>query len=313
MANSTLLALVQNTLQGMGVATYGMPATVIGNTNQDVTQTLALINSEGDSLAHERDWQAQQVQYLFTAVYYTYTGDFTSGSTTISNLSSTTGLTTNPTYFMLTGVPVPQDTFLVSVNAGAGTAVMNQAATASGTAQSITFSQVLFAPPTGFDRQIDRTQWDKSKHWEMLGPETPQQREWLRSGYISTGPRIRYWYMGGYFQIWPPLGSTESLSFEYASKYWVLATAPTLLTPTKQAFTVDTDTCIFPDSLMRSMIRLKYLEAKGMDTTAAYMAYTAQRDLAKANDAGSPTLSMAPRVSEVLIGWDNIPDSTYGT
>lgn len=313
MANSTLLALFQNTLQGMGVQTYGMPTTVIGNTNQDVTQCLALVNSAGDEIAHERDWQAQSTQYIFSAVYYTYTGDVTSGSTTISNLSSTTGLTTNPTYFMPVGTGIPQDTFLVSVNAGAGTAVMSQAATSTGTTVSITFSQVLFAPPAGFDRQIDRTHWDKSKHWEMLGPETPQQREWLRSGYISTGPRIRYWYMGGYFQIWPALGSTESLSFEYASKYWVSATSPTLLTPTKQAFTVDTDTCIFPDALMRSMIRLKYLEAKGLDTTAALRAFNTQLDLAKANDAGSPTLSMAPRVSEILVGWENIPDSTYGT
>lgn len=311
MANSTLLALMQNTLQGMGVATYGLPATIVGNTNQDVVQTLALVNSAGDDLAHEKDWQAQNVQYLFTAVYYSYTGNVTSGSTTISGMSSTTGLTTNPTYFMVTGTGIPQDCFLTA--AGGGTVTLNQAATADGTAVTLTFSQVLFAPPTGFDRQIDRTHWDKSKHWEMLGPETPQQREWLRSGYISTGPRIRYWYMGGYFQIWPPLGSTESLAFEYASKYWVLATSPTTLAPTKQAFTVDTDTCIFPDSLMRSMIRLKYLEAKGLDTTAALRDFTMQKDLAKANDAGSPTLSMSPRVSEILIGWENIPDSTFGT
>lgn len=312
MANSTLLALMQNTLQGMGVATYGMPATVIGNTNQDVVQTLALVNSEGDSLAKEKDWQAQQIQYLFTAVYYTYTGTTSTSSNVVTGMSSVTGLTTNPTYFMVTGTNIPQDTFVTAADAGAMTVTLNQTPTAAGSG-SLTFSQVLFAPPASFDRQIDRTQWDKSKHWEMLGPETPQQREWLRSGYISTGPRIRYWYMGGYFQIWPPLATTESLSFEYVSKYWVLATTPTLLTPTKQAFTVDTDTCIFPDSLMRSMIRYSYLAAKGMDTTKAYLDYTAQRDFAKANDAGSPTLSMAPRVSEVLIGIENIPDSGYGT
>lgn len=313
MANSTILALMQNTLQGMGVTTYGLPATVIGNTNQDVVQTLALVNSAGDELARERDWQAQAVQYNFTAVYYTYTGTVSTSSNTITAMSSTTGLTSTPTYFMVTGTGIPQDTFLTAADAGLATVTLNRTPTSAGTAVSLTFSQVLFAPPTGFDRQIDRTHWDKSKHWEMLGPETPQQREWLRSGYISTGPRIRYWYMGGYFEIWPPLGSTEQLAFEYSSKYWVLATAPTLLTPTKQAFTVDTDTCIFPDALMRSLIRLKYLEAKGLDTAAAYNAYMAQRDLAKANDAGSPTLSMAPRISEVLIGWDNLPDSGYGT
>ena len=313
MANATLLSLFQNSMQGMGIVPYGLPATVIGNSNQDVVQTLALVNSAGDEIAHERDWQAQNIQHNFTAVFYTYTATVTDGSTALSVLSSTTGLTTDPTYFQVTGTGIPEDTFLVSVNAGAATAVLSREAETTGTLVSLTFSQVLFAPPTGFDRQIDKTHWDKSKHWEMLGPETAQQREWLRSGFISTGPRIRYWYMGGYFQIWPPLGATESLSFEYVSKYWVLATAPTLLTPTKQSFTVDTDTCIFPDALMRALIKLKYFECKGFDTTALYHAYTKQLDLAKANDSGSPTLSMAPRRSEYLITSQNVPDSGYGS
>ena len=310
MANSTILSLVQTTLQGMGVAAYGQPTTVIANTNQDIVQVLALVNAEGDALAHEKDWQAQQIQYIFTAPFYTYTGTTTDGSTSVTAMSSIAGISTNPTYFQVTGTGIPQDCF---VTAASGTTVtLAQEATASGTAVSLTFSQVLFAPPSDFDRQIDRTHWDKSKHWEMLGPSTPQQREWLRSGYISTGPRVRYSYMGGYFMIWPPLGTDETLSYEYVSKYWVNATAPTLLTPTKQSFTVDTDTCIFPDALMRALIKLKYFEVKGFDTTAFYRDYVMQRDLAKANDAGSMTLSMNPRPASVLIGWNNIPDSGYG-
>lgn len=311
MANATILSLFQTTLQGMGVATYGMPATVIGNTNQDVVQTLALVTAGGDDLVreHTQGWQALQKQNLFTAVYYTYTGTLTNGSAVITALSSTTGLTANPTYFMPVGTGVLQDTFLLSVNAGLSTATMSQPATATATGP-ITFSQVLFVPPVDFDSQIDRTHWDKSKHWEMLGPETPQQREWLRSGWISTGPRVRYWYMGGYFQIWPPLGSTEALAYDYRSKYWIYATAAT--TTSKQLFTADTDTTIYPDSLMRALIKLKYLEAKGLDTTAALRVYNDQFDMAIANDAGSPTLSMNPRQSQTLIGWENIPDSGYG-
>lgn len=310
MANSTILSLVQTSLQSMGVAKYGDPTTLISNTNQDIVQVLALVNAEGDALAHEKDWQAQQVQYIFTAPYYTYTGNVTSGSTSITGMSSIAGISTNPTYFQVTGTGIPQDCF-VTAAAGA-TVTLAQAATASGTGVSLTFSQVLFPPPSDFDRQIDRTQWDKSKRWEMLGPSTPQQREWLRSGYISTGPRIRYSYMGGYFAIWPPLGSTETLSFEYVSKYWVLATSPTSLAPTKQAFTVDTDTCIFPDALMRALIKLKYFEVKGFDTTAYYRDYITQRDLAKANDGGSPTLNMNPLPPSILISIKNVQDSGYG-
>jgi hypothetical protein len=37
-----------------------------------------------------------------------------------------------------------------------------------------------------------------------------------------------------------------------------------------------------------------------------------QLNIAKANDQGSQTLSLAPRTANVLIGWENIPDANYG-
>src|SRR6185436_10639097 len=260
----------------MGVVTYGLPATVVANTNQDVVQLLALVNSAGRALSREYDWQWLQTQYNFTASTYSYTGTTTSGSTSITGMSSIVGLDAT---FMLTGVGIPQDCFVVT--ASGATVTMNREATASGST-TLSFSKVLFSPATDFDRLIDRTQWDKSKHWEMLGPSTPQQQEWLRSGYISTGPRIRYWMKGGFFQIWPPLGSEESLSYEYVSKYWILDTGGSVTT--KQAFSADTDTCIFPDPLMEALIWLKYFELKGFDTTAMRLEYEQQRDIAKAND-----------------------------
>lgn len=285
----------------------GSPSTVIGNVAQDIVQTLALVNAAGDELAREHQWQALTKQHRFTATFYTYTGNTTAGSTSVTGMSSVANLDNT---FMAVGGSIPQDTMVVS--ASGTTVVLTQAPTATASTVSITFSKVLFAPPDDFDRQIDRTHWDRSKHWEMLGPQTAQQNEWLRSGYISTGPRIRYRYFGGYFQIWPALGSTENLVLEYVSKYWVQATGSGVVTPTKQAFAVDTDTCIFPDALMRLLIKLKYYEVKNFDTTAYYRDYMTQKDLAKAHDAGSQTLSMSPTQSTNLIGYENIPDSGYG-
>ena len=63
MANSTLLSLFQTTLQGMGVAGSGNPTTVIGNTNQDVVQTLALVNAAGGELMRQYEWQQAVKQY----------------------------------------------------------------------------------------------------------------------------------------------------------------------------------------------------------------------------------------------------------
>lgn len=304
---STLLQLVDQAAAEMGLA---IPTSVINNSQADVLQLLYLTNAVGYELQRQHQWQAITKEYTFASVFYSYTGTTTSGSTSITGLSSTTGLTTNPTYFQVTGTGINNFTMLVSVNAGASTAVMSQAATASGTV-TLTFSQVQYAMPSDYDRLIDRTDWDKTQHWEMLGPETAQQWQWLKSGYISTGPRIRYRVLGQLFQIWPALGAAHTLGFEYVSNQWVVLTAATQ--PTKASFTVDTDTCIFPDRLMVLALKLKYFEIKGFETTALYRDYMMQLDLAKAHDAGSPTLSFAPKASSILVGYENIPDANYGS
>lgn len=293
----------------MGVASYGAPTTVIANTNQDVVQTLALVRAAGDEMNREHEWQAATKQYIFEASTFSYTGDTAVGSASLTNMSSITSLDAT---FACTGTGIPQDSRINAAPSGT-TVVLNREATAAGTTVTFTFSKVLFAFPSDFDRMIDSTQWDDTKRWSMIGPKSAQEREFLRSGFISSAPRIRFWQMGDYFQIWPPLGAEEVLSYEYVSKWWISATAPTTPAPTKQAFTVDTDTCMYPDSLMRAMIKLKYFEAKGFDTTALYRQFVAQRDLAFAHDGGSPNLSLASRQGSALLGFGNIPDSGYGS
>ena len=59
-------------------------------------------------------------------------------------------------------------------------------------------------------------------------------------------------------------------------------------------------------------LKKKYFEVKGFDTTAYQRDFDMQMNIAKANDQGSPTLSLAPRTANVLIGWENIPDANYG-
>jgi hypothetical protein len=306
MSSTTLLGLFQKAIPEMGLTT---PTSVIGNNALDTVQSLALLNAVGNEISREWQWQALTKEFRTTTIFYQYTGNTTTGAVTVTGMSTVAGLTAAPTTFMIVGTGVNQDTYLVSAT---GTqAVMTQAAISSATGTTFTISQTKYSLPSDYDRLIDRTDWDKSKHWEMLGPESAQQWQWLKSGYISTGPRVRYRVLGDTFQIWPPLGTNEYIGFEYVSNAWV-ATASGV-TPTKTSFTLDTDICIFPDNLMVLGLKKKYFEVKGFDTTAFTRDYQMQLNIAKAADAGSPTLSMSPRKSSVLIGWENIPDSNYGT
>ena len=306
MANSTMLELVKQATREMGLA---VPSSVATSTVQDTVQQLGLLNAVGYQLQREYEWQWITKEYRFVMVYYTYTGTTTDGSTGLTAMSSTTGLTTTPSYFSVTGTGIQQDTYLTA--ASGTTATLSLPATASGSGVSLTFTQTLYVNPSDFDRLKDKTDWDKTKHWEMLGPETGQQWQWLKSGFISTGPRIRYRMLGGFFQVWPPSGVDDYLGFEYISKNWVLAAADTI-TPSKAAFTVDTDTCVFPDRLMVVGLKHMYFQVKGFGDVYVDE-WNRQLSISKANDGGSPTLSMAPRLSEVLITQQNVPDSGYGT
>ena len=169
--------------------------------------------------------------------------------------------------------------------------------------------QTKYDLPPDYETITDRTQWDKSKHWEMLGPEDAQQWQWLKSGYISTGPRVRWRILGQYFQIWPIMNTSEYLGFEYRSKGWARSSSDAI----KNSFTADTDTTVFDDQIMILGTKLRYWQIKGFDTTALQQEYDRYLSVAKANDKGAPNLSFAPYPSKVLIGYANIPDTGYGS
>jgi hypothetical protein len=299
-----MLQLVQQTTAELNLA---VPSYVIGNPSQDVQQILALMNGAGYELLKEHDWQALQVQYRF------YTQSITANATTVNgsyNLTFALGtdLSAVDSQWQLTGYNIPQDTYVVSANNTTKVVVMSQMATGDGV-QSVVCAQTAYDLPDDFETITDRTQWDKSKHWEMLGPEDAQQWQWLKSGYISTGPRVRWRILDNQFQIWPVMNTNEYLGWEYRSKGWARSSAGAI----KNSFTADSDTTVFDDRIMTLYTKLKYFQVKSFNTTALMQDYQRYLTIAKANDKGAPNLSFAPYPSKVLIGYANIPDTGYGS
>jgi hypothetical protein len=298
---STLLQLVQQVASEVGIVA---PTAVATNTSQDIIQLRALINASGYELLRKHDWSALTKQYLFFTGFLTTTGTYDPSSRQITGIPSTAALDTT---FMIVGSGFPNATFIESVDSPTQVTA-TQAPNVAGAGSTIHFQQVKYAYPDDYDSIVPRTQWDKSKHWEMLGPENAQQWEWLLSGFISTGPRVRWRLFGSYFQIWPGFSFAEHLGFEYRSTAWVVAVDDT----PKMSFTADTDTCIYKDRLMVLMCKLKYFEAKGFDTTAMYRNWVTELETDIAQDQSFANLSFAPKPGNILIGYDNIPDSGYG-
>ena len=299
--SSTMLELMQQTSSELGLVA---PTYVAGNTQQDVIQLLALMNRAGYNLIKEYDWRALQKEYRFYTQAISTTGDGVNGSYNLLNVANTTGLSNK---WQVTGTGIAQDCYVVSV--AGSTVTLNQPLQATTVGIALTFGQMEYDLPSDYETITDRTQWDKTKHWEMLGPEDAQQWQWLKSGYISTGPRVRWRIYGEYFHIWPLMNTQEYLGYEYRSKGWAESSNGTV----KNSFTADTDTTFLDDTIMVLATKLKFFQIKNFDTTSLQQDYERYLSVAKANDKGSATLSFAPYPSKVLIGYANIPDTNYGS
>ena len=302
--SATMLQLVQQVSAELNLA---VPTYVAGNTNQDVQQILALMNGAGYELIKEHDWQALQVQYRFYTQAITTNATTVNGSTLLT-VDSGTDISAVTNQWGITGYDINQDTQVVTADNNTHQIVMSQMASGTGTG-SVVLAQTAYDLPPDFEAITDRTQWDKTKHWEALGPEDAQQWQWLKSGYISTGPRIRWRIFDNQFQVWPPMNTNEYIGWEYRSKGWARSATGVV----KNSFTQDTDTTVLDDRIMVLYTKLKYFQVKNFDTTALSQDYQRYLSVAKANDKGAPNLSFAPYPSKVLIGYANIPDTGYGS
>ena len=297
-----MLQMVQQVAAELNLA---VPSFVVGNQSQDVQQILALMNGAGYDLVKEYDWQALQVQYRFYTQAINCNATSVNGSTLLT-VDPGVDITAVDSQWGITGYNINQDTNVVTVSGQDIT--MSQIASGSGNG-AIVLAQTAYDLPFDFEAITDRTQWDKTKHWEALGPEDAQQWQWLKSGYISTGPRIRWRILDNQFQVWPPMNTEEYLGWEYKSNGYVRSASGAV----KTSFTSDDDTTVLNDRIIVLLTKMKYWGIKGFDTTVVSQDYQRYLSIAKANDKGAANLSFAPYPSKVLIGYANIPDTGYGS
>jgi hypothetical protein len=169
------------------------------------------MNGAGYDLVKEYDWQALQIQYRFYTQAISCNGTSVNGSTTLV-IEPGVDITAVDKQWQVTGTNINQDTNVVSVSGQ--TIIISQQASGTGTGE-VVLSQTAYSLPPDFERITNRTAWDKTKRWEALGPEDAQQWQWLKSGYISTGPRIRWRILDNQFQVWPPMNTNEYIGWEY--------------------------------------------------------------------------------------------------
>src|SRR5712671_2442961 len=313
----TLLQMVQRVQAELGLP---QAANVVGNTDATTAQLLALANRCLDELRSanvSQGWTALQFEYdLAVPVPLLTTGNLVTPFTnTISSIPSTAGIIANAT--AVTGTSIPQGARVITV-VDANTVTMNMEATnpATCTGLNFTFARDTFPEPPGFDSFQNRTMWDRTNHWELIGPTSPQMDQWHLSGIVTTGPRRHFRQIGPYaneFRIWPPpfeITAPLQLVFEYLSVNAVNVLGAG--TSFAQYFANDLDTALLSDQAMVTGIKWMFWEIKGMGSYVTLQGRWADYvDQLIAKDGAAPTLQLAKRRSPVFISPANVQDGFF--
>lgn len=314
----TLLQIVSNACNELGISA---PTQVIGNSDTQIVQLLALANREGRELYNAgfgRDgWSILRKQYTFTiSAISSLTGNFTSGSAVVTNVkTNTTGITTSMQPYATSYINA--DTGINSIDSSSQI-TMSAAAIATGTNISFFCGQVAYNLPSDLNYFITQTFWDRNFRWQLLGPLDAQEWQVLKSGISPTGPRRRFRIMGNQFVIDPVPGFSTSdngaiEAFEYYTNAWCQSTGGTAGTP-QTVWTADTDNYLLDDDSMVLGIIWRFLRAKRLGYDEEKRTYDMRIERLMARDGANRSLPLNASASGLrLLNSTNVPDTGFGS
>lgn len=308
----TLLSICTQIANDIPVAA---PTSIIGNSDETAIRLLASAQNAGEALARAAPggWVDMIKEYDFTtAALAPQAGTITNvgGFGVISGLASTTGISASAWYAFGNGVP--NNAIVTAVTPS--TVTINQPANATGSGQ-YTFGQSDYPLPGTFERVVDNTVWDRSRYWQMRGPQSPQQWQLYKSSIISQASiqrRFRFRNIAGtmVFSIDPvPTDNGSPLVFEYVSNGWCQSANGVA----QNSWQADTDTGILQEYLLMLGTRWRVLRRLGFSYSEELDEYEKELSKAKASDGGAAVLSLVPISSFYLLNpLNNIPETGFG-
>jgi hypothetical protein len=299
----TLLQLVDQMSAELGLT---QPPAVIGSSNNQTIQILALANRLGRDLVRDFEWQRLVQAYIWqTQNAVSTTGNITANSKVITNIPDTSGLQVGN---VVTGTGQTPYAEILTIDSSTQV-TLNAPVTTSTASVSMTFAKQDYDLPDGYDRMISDTNWDRTNHWRNLGTKSSQDWQFLQGGIISIGPRERYRIYNNKFRIFQALTTVYNFSFEYVSNYWICAAGSDQ--GSKSTYTADTDTSIFPDDLMLAGLKFYFLKAKKLDFTVELGEFTRSLSYCKAQDVPVSAMSLAPVGMNQLVGPWSVQDGNW--
>lgn len=169
--------------------------------------------------------------------------------------------------------------------------------------------------PEDFAYIIDQTGWSPLEGGSGLplgGPLSEQDWAYLvNTNLASSTVYVSFKLSQGQFQVLPqPPPDGIELNFRYISRWWVATTGTT--TPAQSSVTANDNVVLFEPILIKKFLKLRFLEAKGFDTTAAVAQFLNMFNNWTGKDIAAPVLNLARMRIFPYLGYRNIPESRYG-
>ena len=168
--------------------------------------------------------------------------------------------------------------------------------------------------PSDFAYMLNQTGWDRMDSQPLRGPLSPQEWQYLEAT-GNAGELIFVSFRQAEHEFWlmptpPPEG--KEITFEYVSRNWVNSSG----VPGNYA-----DACTKPDDLVlyepylfERLLKVRFLESRGFDSTAAVSQYDKAFSAWTGKDTAAPILNAGNSSRGFrLLDWRKVPDRNYGT
>ncbi len=168
-----------------------------------------------------------------------------------------------------------------------------------------------FDMPEDFYDWIDQTNWNATTQFPSLGPVSPQM--WQQLLIRTTLPTLSfYWQVrDNKIYVLAPPNSPQTMNVFYVSAGWVRdQNDPDLY---KNRMTQNGDVSLLDATVITLYTRVKWLEMKGLDSSAAMRDFNIAFENRKNSEKGAPVLTMArdfrfPYIQPLI----NTPDTGMG-
>lgn len=316
MAARTFLELVQAAANELGIPE---PSQIVGGADDTSKQLLALANREGkefSQLANRNGgWEDLHKEYTFNVVGYSgETGDTTINSPVVTNISSTANMLAGQ---ILGGNGIPNQSRIVTVDSATQVTIdLNATLTATGI--DLTNGKDYYNLPSDLEFFMQKTFWDRSYRWQLLGPMEAQEKNVIKYGISPVGPRRRFWIqkstVTGNLAMFinpVPAVTTDLIAYDYLSNAWCTDTTGLI---NQSLWAADTDTYKLDEECFILGLKFRYLRAKGLDYAEEFDMYTKACNRVMARDGANRDLPTNAQATGIyLLSSANIPDTGFGS